>query len=144
MRRFQLNRHIFTAWADARVDEGGRRWRQLLESVGIHIDDTIDPPRVQPGERYRLQRGNFDEATQTYDIKLFSPTESKTYILNSSIGEGSSGVKDWEAHLDCPPECRCLPCAVWKPPPVLIVETEIEKPNLGKTIVATQVRVVFL
>ncbi|PVH73940.1 hypothetical protein DL98DRAFT_519590 [Cadophora sp. DSE1049] len=138
MRSIQHNRHIFTAWLDARVDKGGRRWRDLLKSVGIHIDNTLDPPRVQPGDRYRLYRGIFNEVTKTYYAELFSSKESKSYILNGGIGEGSSGVKDWEAHLDCPAECRCLHCAVWKPPPVLIVETELKNPNLGKTIIATQ------
>ena len=135
MRRFQHNRHIFTAWADARWGN----WRQLLEGVGVYIDNALDPPRVQSGDEYRLYRGIFDEMTRTYCVELFSSKESATYILNSGIGEGSSGVEDWEIHLDCPVECRCLRCAVWKPPPVLVVETEIKNPCLGKTIVATQV-----
>jgi hypothetical protein len=129
----RFDRHMFTAYAD----ESCRHWRAWMEDVGIPINADVDPPKVQLGDRF--YRGGFNEGTRSYNVELFSPNEIKTYITNRTIGDGSSGISDWEYHLTehSPWSSEEPCCAVWNKPRIQVFETEI--PELGKGLRATKV-----
>jgi hypothetical protein len=133
MEVIQKDRHIITAMLDRRCDH----WRSLMESHGFHIDITLDPPKVQLGDRF--YRDTFDKGTRTYNVELFSPNETRNYIANRVVEGGPSGTLAWGEHLKHDPWCRkhaC--CAVYDPnPPIQVFNTEIEV--LGKGLRATQV-----
>jgi hypothetical protein len=133
MKIFREDRHIFTAMADRRCGH----WRSLMESHGFHIDITLNPPKVQLGNRF--YRGAFDEGTKTYNVELFSPNETRNYIANRVVEGGPIGTSDWGEHLKHNPWCRKYPCcAVYEPnPPIQAFDTEI--PVLGIALRATQV-----
>jgi hypothetical protein len=137
MKLIRQDRHIFTAMADQKLP-----WRPLMEQLGIAIDLTLDPPRVQLGERF--YRGPFNKETMTYNVELFSPNENNSYIANRVVESRRSMIhKHWEEHLDHDPWCREHPCcAVYEPnPPIQVFDTEISV--LGKGLRAIQVCVVF-
>jgi len=128
-RLLRLNRTIITALADRRVSH----WRQTMQDLGLGLD--WDPVVVQRGEIF--YRSSFNENTKSYEVGHFTAEQHKGYFINSSIGKGLSGVEDWETQTRHVEWHRCINCAIWKPPPLLVFDTEI--PILGKGLLALQV-----
>lgn len=108
-----------------------------MEGHGIHIQNTLDPPQVQVGDRFF--RDTFDQRSATYQVGVFSANETKNYIVNRIVADNTSGTVEYGEHLKHKPWCRKHPCcAVWTPnPPIQVFETEIKE--LGKALRATQV-----
>jgi len=108
-----------------------------MENFGIPIDAALDPLKVPLGGRF--YRGSFNKGTSTYNVGLFSTNEIKTFITNRTVGDGFSGIPEWETHVAKHSAwSRKLPCcAVWNKPPIQVFDTEI--PELGKALRAIMV-----